>query len=957
MSEVMDNNTDNPNSQYSGVSNPPNNGDVTSVDTPPQGTGSAPASGDVPSGDTPEAAQPPQQQGKAGPVANGASAATGIQSAQMGVQKAAQKPQAPAAPPQQPQQHPSIQKASILHSIAETLAGGPRYTYDMDANTGEMKKVKAPMGRGDIAMAIAMEAISGALTGLSQTGPGGVGRGGALAFQQTNSRLQHQQQDTDQQASAEFARHMQVVETNMRMHQNALVAGRMGLEMNEKVVEQYKSLADMLQKDYPQAIRGEVTESQLSQYHVTKDQAIPVGVVARLDPQTGKQSENAFGEPQWDMRYLVVDPNVTGQFLTPEMKKLGAALRMPGFAGSDGKELDLPMNQALKLSLSLGLQSKFTSFHLAEQDMKEYYDKLNTGFGGASGVLTKEPEMKNSEIQQIVDHAADTNNVPRGLLRAIVMRESNENSKAVSPAGAQGLGQLMPDTARQMGVKNPFDAEDNANGSAKYLRLLMDNPKFKGNTKLILAAYNAGPGNVTDHVPQNGETEQYVADISKAIGLDAAVSDKAKLAPVDLMEQVQKDPTLMSALEQFQPMLSQTGNYEKAIGELGQKDPKAAGKIMQLYGGREAMQQYDEQHALALDATKRTQDDALAEQKAKVIAQQKHDLDLKSSNEMKLMLKGPADYKFSDDMRDMDQGELGEELQKKGVAVPDNFADLYAMAHNMSDPKGYASRVWSKGSPSEMDLQSARTYIRKYINPNWDEKQYGSMSMALKRFTDPDSKTGQQIRSFNTLFDHIGDAFDAVNELRNTNLPLLNRPLNTIKKEALGDTNVTTVLAAIEPVKKEFMTFLLNNHALTESDKKSGDELLDMHFTVAQLQDQLRQFAKTSALRATEVNNDYHRKFGSSIPGLISPNAIDTIRKMPELLKITGFGDLNTGGVAFTLPSGRDEAGQSVTDTIKVPGYDKSGNIKYYKLPDGTVLDTHGKVVGNANTASNAGGR
>jgi len=101
--------------------------------------------------------------------------------------------------------------------------------------------------------------------------------------------------------------------------------------------------------------------------------------------------------------------------------------------------------------------------------------------------------------------------VPPGLLSAVMQQESGGNPKAVSPAGAQGLFQFMPDTAKQLGV-DPWDENSAADGAARYLA--QNYQKF-GDWKLALAAYNAGPGNVEKHkgIPPFAETQNYVRNI------------------------------------------------------------------------------------------------------------------------------------------------------------------------------------------------------------------------------------------------------------------------------------------------------------------------------------------------------------------------------------------------------------------------------------------------------------
>ena len=113
-------------------------------------------------------------------------------------------------------------------------------------------------------------------------------------------------------------------------------------------------------------------------------------------------------------------------------------------------------------------------------------------------------------IERTVQKAAAKYNLPPELITAVIRAESNFNVSAVSTAGAQGLMQLMPATARELGVKNSFDIEQNIDGGAKYLRKMLD--RFGGSVRKALAAYNAGPGTV---IKYNGrvpypETRQYV---------------------------------------------------------------------------------------------------------------------------------------------------------------------------------------------------------------------------------------------------------------------------------------------------------------------------------------------------------------------------------------------------------------------------------------------------------------
>lgn len=117
-------------------------------------------------------------------------------------------------------------------------------------------------------------------------------------------------------------------------------------------------------------------------------------------------------------------------------------------------------------------------------------------------------------LDEIFGKAAKEYNVPVELLKAIGKAESSFNPNAVSRCGAQGVMQLMPATAKELGVTDSFDAEQNIMGGAKYISGLLK--KYDGNTKLALAAYNAGSGNVKKYggIPPFEETQNYVKKVT-----------------------------------------------------------------------------------------------------------------------------------------------------------------------------------------------------------------------------------------------------------------------------------------------------------------------------------------------------------------------------------------------------------------------------------------------------------
>jgi hypothetical protein len=407
---------------------------------PDQQSPQAPA----PVSDTPDNSTPPPQPQAATPDASSASVQpTSQQPSQTQPSQQTQPSSQPSAVSNAPAAnttvHPSVQKAGIIREIAQTLAGGPRYTTQIDPATGKTTRTPAPLSRADILTAITMEAISGSLAGLSQRGPGATGRAAEAGFQQVAQ--QRQQADAQEQAraqqqyenqSAQLVRRAQVFEANSRAILNTSEAEARGADAIDKLVDINRQ-SGVLDVD-PELLDN-------AGRPMTQDELLDAMKAGKLSPtdQVGPiagrvEVTNPDGSKRWEATHLVVRDPSTPVSLTQDDWDRYAAANVPGFpAGTK-----IGPNVQIKLSMKQIANETLASHHLANErlsDLRNVLDGTSYAKQVPASVDFSKPGVESAmqRFQKYVSHNADNLGDPFTALQQMGTDKRDPKTGAMQP--------------------------------------------------------------------------------------------------------------------------------------------------------------------------------------------------------------------------------------------------------------------------------------------------------------------------------------------------------------------------------------------------------------------------------------------------------------------------------------------------------------------------------------------
>jgi hypothetical protein len=349
-------------------------------------------------------------------------------------------------------------------------------------------------------------------------------------------------------------------------------------------------------------------------------------------------------------------------------------------------------------------------------------------------------------------------------------------------------------------------------------------------------------------------------DIRKTISESGAA---AALATGRKDENTQKNVQNAGA---FLSTVRDQGAWDKYLGELAKEDPAAAAKFADIPWSKNAPA-IAQQRALSAEQQVTTAETAKRD-KATATYQQ-GELDARR-----------AELALNRSKTEFDQGAI----QRAGEAL------------------GHGELTRLKDIASLRGDQRLQIYdIAKRVNPNFNLSEVDRQIKNEDYYAN--GKGADSLRSFNTFLEHGGAASDAVNQIRLSGVPAINKPLNWWREHMSGDPALTQLIGSIEPVRKEFEGFLLGGHALSVDDRRAANVILSDNSSPAQIQAALKSMGHTAAARANEENFRYKKVSKHDLEDAFSPEAIEGARKIGTSAPAAPL-KLPAGSVSVADPAG-----------------------------------------------------
>jgi hypothetical protein len=785
--------------------------------------------------------------------------------------KSAAQPNQP-APAADNSNHPLVKHASILHDIAQTLAGGPRYKTSIDVNTGETKRTRIPLDRKDIGMALAMSAIQGGLAGLGARGPNAAAQAAGMGFNATAQARQQADQQQQEQANADYARKEAIARTNMQMMQNASSMSHATHDMHQLDVDSYAPVYEALQK--VGAVKDIVSESDLPKYNVTKDGAVPVRVVARQNSD-GTQAIGKYGEPLWDKQYAIIDPT-TKIDLPDDVKNLLVQYKVPGFVNSDGKPVNLPSNLQLRAQMVIDGIEKANTIRFAQHAFDSYSSGKPLGGGSTGGsiwTLFTDGEGK-PDLNKLADAITAHEGGKPGDRN---MRNNNPGNLKDGPFAKSLAGY---DGQDEDGFAKFKSADAGQSALVAMLRRDMGKYPDASPVQYINAAYSPD----SDKGNDPGQAQSYADFLLKQSGKDEHEAT-SPISKVDISSAIQSGSLSVKDLQVMQKAGGLQAFTDGKYGEPSTVDKMVAdgklpgdsiSRIKSLIGGDDAINEFKDQRDRHIDQVK---EDNKLDYESKKKQQEEQGIVQRNDKLIDAMLNGDKfDITKIATMRAYDREIIVNEALRR------------------ADERGI------KWNPEDVQAR-----INLY-NDAADSSKTGSFANSVK--------------VANTSLGHMGGAVEALDRLKSKYPELaqdtrwLEKPLSWFNDKFGTDPDWIKFKVDLDTASTDWQNLLNNQHALTDHDKETANQIASptqpMKNSIAAIQE----MAHTAAVRIVPLNDQWKRTMGSDFPDLVNSGTVAALKRInnPEVNNL--LGDMQSGGNLRGSSDGAGTPGKSVKELM-----------------------------------------
>ncbi|HET9406034.1 MAG TPA: hypothetical protein VFO39_02240 [Candidatus Sulfotelmatobacter sp.] len=368
------------------------------------------------------------------------------------------------------------------------------------------------------------------------------------------------------------------------------------------------------------------------------------------------------------------------------------------------------------------------------------------------------------------------------------------------------------------------------------------------------------------------------------------VREANKAPKIDLSEQLRKNPSIMSALEKWHNE-AMSDQPVQQMANVKAKHPTEAGLILNLFGGQSALDAYA--------AKTQTAGDLTPDRAQSIVSDPRTDKSSPAYEKAVAFLKNARTQKAqsaADDARAKQQAETnsGDVQQAARNIVGGDLTQL----KDVTSMRG--------GQRTAMFNAIHDEAVRQGKNPS----DYSPAALKTKSDMYEDyrqGKTSNNIAAFDAFLGHANDAMDANDAWRRTGSPLINRPVSWLAKNATNDQTYIAFDTALEPVRKEFMSFLNANRAEHETDLKTMQTILNTDSSPAQIETALKQLGKSADIRLAAIGRKYQNTMGSPFPNLVSDDGKQTLARMG--IKSKAFGQASSNPQSVQTPANQSNQG------------------------------------------------